>query len=416
MRKILFITSRNIINTCGELRLIKNRVQVFYNEWGIKTVFYALVNRDKLKKPRENIGSDSEVRVFSYTTENFIDFFLTLNAFKKAVYEYLKADNETWAVILSGYLPGDIAKHINRYFPNIKIIVDIHGANEELIEFPRETLNFLNINKLIYKAVEYNLQKQLKFADSIFVVSQALQEHIINKFSGCKDKKFYIIPCGARKQNIDFAKVRLLRKRWRNELGVADDTILFVYSGGISPWQSIDKAVEIFDKSRRGINKKARLLIMSNNIDRLPFIKNREEIIARSFQFDLVPDVLKAGDVALLLREDKITNRVAFPNKFIEYVLSGMCIICSKYLCDPAQYTDQYNLGIVYDGNDELLIESLNKVLKTRPDDKNKFAPRQELLEYLWFENTLKPVIDNIFSKTQSKGKNNETYFSNGGC
>ncbi len=41
MKKILFITSRNIISTCGELRLIKNRANVLKEAYGYTTDFIA---------------------------------------------------------------------------------------------------------------------------------------------------------------------------------------------------------------------------------------------------------------------------------------------------------------------------------------------------------------------------------------
>ena len=57
MKKILFVTSRNIISTCGELRLIKNRANVLKEEYGYTTDYIAYRVRKKVQNEKIDIKS-----------------------------------------------------------------------------------------------------------------------------------------------------------------------------------------------------------------------------------------------------------------------------------------------------------------------------------------------------------------------
>ena len=47
-QRILFITNRNIVTTCGELRLIKNRAEVLFSQYGVVTDFLALTRSERM--------------------------------------------------------------------------------------------------------------------------------------------------------------------------------------------------------------------------------------------------------------------------------------------------------------------------------------------------------------------------------
>ena len=67
-KRILFITNRNIINTCGELRLIKNRAETLYSSFGFSTDFVVFTNK-KRNNP-EAIHSGGTLKSFEYSLKN----------------------------------------------------------------------------------------------------------------------------------------------------------------------------------------------------------------------------------------------------------------------------------------------------------------------------------------------------------
>ena len=56
MKRLLMITSRNILTSCGELRLIKNRAEYLYKDYNVATDFITFGISSRLKsKRREKI-------------------------------------------------------------------------------------------------------------------------------------------------------------------------------------------------------------------------------------------------------------------------------------------------------------------------------------------------------------------------
>ncbi|HRN37811.1 MAG TPA: hypothetical protein PLL18_12975, partial [Flavobacteriales bacterium] len=62
--------------------------------------------------------------------------------------------------------------------------------------------------------------------------------------------------------------------------------------------------------------------------------------------------VLVGCDHALLIREDAITNRVASPTKFAEYLACGLPVVISPYIGDFSGEVDRERLGTVYSEGD----------------------------------------------------------------
>jgi len=178
------------------------------------------------------------------------------------------------------------------------------------------------------------------------------------------------------------------RNEARKRYGIAEEEKVFVYSGGVSPWQCIEESVELFNKIAMRLNN-CKMLLLSGDKTAVEKYAS-EKIIVDSLQYSAVNSTICAGDFAFLLRKDCVTNNVAYPNKFIEYVQSGMKIIATPYVKDVAEQIDEYNLGVVIeDFNDEpilnLLMNSEGYML-----DKNN---RQELLNNVNFCNRLLPCV-----------------------
>ena len=70
---------------------------------------------------------------------------------------------------------------------------------------------------------------------------------------------------------------------------------------------------------------------MSANVDKIKEICKRERYIMESFSPETTRCIICWG-CSISTGEDKTTNNVAFPNKFAEYVTSGLEVICSAAL------------------------------------------------------------------------------------
>ena len=199
------------------------------------------------------------------------------------------------------------------------------------------------------------------------------------------------MPCAPGKNKFSVEDALSLRKKWREKLGINDNEVLFIYSGGLSPWQSIDKAYEIFLKYKREKGN-AVFLIMTPNKDGLDF----PEATIMSFASSEVSEVLFAGDVAFLIREDFVTNHVAFPNKYLEYVLSNMLIISTPYLKDISKEIKEKHLGMIIEKTDDFSSSQLESILKAKGTFEENYTLRKEITESHGFSKTLKKFAKKI--------------------
>ncbi len=375
MKKILFITSRNIISTCGELRLIKNRTRVLKDEFGYTTDFIAY--RIKKTKKTEDVGG--HLTVFRNPFDGKKLRFMTRDAILSGEY---------CCVILSGNTIN-LAHYIKKIDQDCKIILDIHGTIEEYVEFRNHSLSEKMIFGCFYKYTKRVERKNVPFADGIIAVSHSLADHykIISKKN---DIKTFIVPCST-DDYISQKEFFKHRNHNRKKYNLSEDDIVFVYSGGASPWQCVSESVELFQMIRGKLGDNCKMLLFSGNKELLKKYKKYPGIITDSILPNEVMTTLCAGDFGIMLRENYATNNYAFPNKFLEYIGSGLRVIATPYVCDVSCYIKDYNLGFIVDmplKDDE--IEKICLGIEESYDTKNHFIRRDELIEKCSFKETLK--------------------------
>lgn len=393
MNKILFITTRNILNTSGELRLIKNRAKTLFMKWGVITDFIVLCSNKKINKNKESMEYSCKVNTLGYDFYSPISVISAIKKSKKLISEQL-ISGEYKCIILSGigtlsYLP--VIRALNK---DIKIIADIHGANEDILQFLKGNSLLKKIRqRFIYQIARYGEAKYLKDVDASLVVSIGLREYL-KKLYKLKNHKFYIAPCAIEGGKFDFDERFKNRELFRNKYMIKPDEVLFIYSGGVSPWQCIDKSIKLYKEIKANCNIKCRMLILSHKIQEIvPMIKDCNEIITDSVDASVVNKILCAGDFALLIRDDIVTNNVAYPNKFLEYVQSGMKVITTPFIHDVALQVKQYDLGIVFDINKDDMHKLYDYITTIHNEDYNC---RIELLRNTAFEYTMKGFVEDI--------------------
>ncbi|WP_282020649.1 glycosyltransferase [Planomicrobium okeanokoites] len=390
MKKVLFITTRNILNTSGELRLIKNRAEAMYNQWGVETDYIVFATEKKSASAiLNNIKGD--MTIFSLNILKPLTLYNQIIKFKNLVIKILKS-NDYQCVILSGIGTLSLVNTIKKYNKNIPVIADIHGADEDIKEFAKNK----KISKKVFLHSLYNYSKiselkNLKKMDGIFVVTQALAKYLSKAYS-LKAPNYYIVPCALNTKEIDSAAQIEYRKKYRKKYSVSSDEKLFVYSGGVSPWQCIEESIDLFNRLNNLNAGKYKMLILSHHLKEIiPLIKNSPNIITDSVESHEVNKILCAGDYGFLLREDIITNNVAFPNKFLEYVQSGMKIITTPYVYDIAEKVVELEIGIII-GFEKDNVSKLDKFIKSNKQFEN-WGKRKKVLDSTSFETTLADFI-----------------------
>ncbi|CQR57846.1 glycosyltransferase family protein [Paenibacillus riograndensis] len=362
--EVLLVTTRNIYQSSGEYKLIKRRAEVLNSEFSIKTKVISFQREMRIKKTDFYNSEDFEYLIkVGFRKRSFIKDLLN---FRKELRVYLN-ENKPERVIVSGlhiFFYDILLKYKSE---NVcKLFMDVHGCDEELSEYG--TL----LKRSIFKVIVYIIKKETKNiivkCDGILVVSDALKNYLIGNYN-LENDVFFQIPCG-NYGLIKNSQERLMhREAWRKKLGIKKDEIVFVYSGGISKWQMIDETLGFLERILK-INEKFRVCIFSTNIE---YIKDRmigsEKIILKSLKSDEVPLALTACDVGVILRETNLTNKVAFPTKFADYLEGGLHIILSG-VDSQIDILKKYDLGIDLEDLDNLsgeeIYDRLNIVVENR--------------------------------------------------
>lgn len=395
MNKVLFITNRNILTACGELRLVKNRAESLFYKFGIKSDFLVLQKKSRVGSDKiESIDAGGE-----FTTIGFsgFDYFWKMKELEKAIKNILKYEQYK-CVIFSGIGMAYFSKMIKR-IKNTKIIIDIHGASEDILELAgncgfKKKLYF----KALYKMDTNCLKNSCQYADGFFVVTDALEQYIKSRYKVSSKAYFYKVPCATMLFSLNDNDYEKNREIYRKKYAIENDTLVFVYSGGISHWQCIDEMIDLYKKISINVRRKTVMLLFSYEIEQMKYkIKGSKTIIADSYSSNELCKALCAGDFAFLLRKDCITNKVAFPNKFLEYVQARLKIITTPYIEEIAIQITNGNIGIQYDLSDDIsqvlrYIEqySRGKILKKEIDS---------ILKYNSFETRLMKFFEDISEK-----------------
>lgn len=375
MKKILFITSRNIISTCGELRLIKNRASVLKEEYGYTTDFIAYRIRKKVQN--EDVGGNLTILKDPFDRNKL--YMMTRDAITSGDYN---------CVILSGNTIS-LAPYIKKIEKHCKIILDIHGTVEEYVEFRNNTLLEKLIFGYLYKHTKKIEKKVVPLADGILVVSHSLAEYY-KKLSNKTDIKTFIVPC-AISGTITRQKYNENRKLYREKYRLSEEDHVFIYSGGASPWQCVKESVELYQRIRNKVGDRCKMLLFSGSKELLAKYKDIPGIITDALSPNEVMSTLCAGDFGIMLRGDYATNNYAFPNKFLEYVGSGLRVIATPYVHDVRDYIKEFNLGFIVDLpiKDEDTQKICEEIMENY-DMEAHFKRCDELIKKCSFKETLK--------------------------
>ena len=232
---------------------------------------------------------------------------------------------------------------------DVKVIYDIHGVGIEEAIYA----NRLEQDSQAYRTLEKREEFVIRNCDFVFCVSEKMRDYVSSKYDA-DISKFLVTPT-----NVDTSifLYSIQKKRMaRNKLGL-DDKFVVLYMGHINSWQKTDALMTLFKSFLRKCNN-AHFLVLTDGKD-LFREKSREHGILGEFistytvQHKEVPDYAIASDVAVLLRDNSIVNRVASPAKFGEYLALGLPVVVTKGLGDTEEIVRKYNVGVVLENLDQ---------------------------------------------------------------
>lgn len=255
-------------------------------------------------------------------------------------------------IIARSVIATKLALAIRDKNKGIKVIYDGRGA----IEAEWREYKVITDNELLNSIASYEKEVILN-SDNRIAVSNALVDHWKTNFS-YKETKHVIIPCTLNNafEAIKISDEAILKKRKKIGLN-AEDTV-FVYSGSMAGWQSFNLLAAFIEPiiKRNKLNKIVFFSPADPNMERLQKTFP-QQVICRHLDSNKVADYLMVGDYGLLIRENSVTNKVASPVKYAEYLAGGLKVIISPELGDYTQLSSKKKWGYLYTEFNDAIIK-----------------------------------------------------------
>jgi len=228
----------------------------------------------------------------------------------------------------------------------LPVVVDFHGAAPE---------EAIHRNKLLGLSMDRHLWLEdaekccLEKASSFFYVSINMYDHLLQKHRLQKINNTYLVPVNVE----EYFFKEYDRQSVRESLGVSDDDILFIYSGGAQEYQCVNELITTY-KSLKERNTKYKLLVLTLDVDKFKAAFDElapgiADVIYRSANKEDVPAYLSSADLSFLLRREEILNIVSCPTKFGEYLACGVPVVTTKWAGHAPQVVEKYNVGVIVD-------------------------------------------------------------------
>lgn len=266
--------------------------------------------------------------------------------------QLVKLINSSGKIMARGPFAAALALSLKQQGRVKKVIFDARGAYKaELNEY-----NVVN-DDILKHQISHIEQDVLRRSDAILSVSHALVDYWKSEYNFISDKHI-IVPCTLSNDFIfDFPhEYELLN--YKKEIGFNAGDVVMVYSGSSAGWQSFSLVEQLMDKIMSE-NQNVKLLWLTHDLNtNSDFVKKyRDRIKSNWLKPTDVRKYLLAADYGILFREQSITNKVASPVKFAEYLSCGLNVIISGNLGDFTKFVAEHQCGNI--GADNLKLQTV---------------------------------------------------------
>jgi len=266
------------------------------------------------------------------------------------------------------------------------IIIWIQGIQ------PEESL-LKNNSKFRYMVLSLIEKFILKKSLFIFLVSNSMKEHFLNKYNLDLSKRSYIMPCYNSELDLNSFDHE---DKYKNNI--------FAYVGSLAVWQCFDETLELYKKVEEKVSDSF-LRVYTSSINEATQKINKVGIKRFSIKYvdsSKLLDELRSVKFGFIIRADNIVNKVATPTKISTYLSAGIIPIYSKTLSSFHDITENVRYKIPMSNDDT----DLSKILQFCEKEINSTKLRNEYKQIFFNYYNTKHYIDEI-SQIFKKSLNN---------
>ncbi|MDX9751791.1 MAG: hypothetical protein RBT71_11965, partial [Flavobacteriales bacterium] len=146
-----------------------------------------------------------------------------------------------------------------------------------------------------------------------------------------------------------------------------DGRVRLVYSGSTAGWQSFGMLRDLLDGWLTA-RPELHVLFLSARTPGIEALMAAHpgRVEARWLDHARVGAAIAACDYGIMVRERTITNRVASPTKFAEYLASGLRVITNEGLGDLSAAVEQHDLGVIVRGAEPPVLPPVTPAQRAR--------------------------------------------------
>ncbi len=265
-------------------------------------------------------------------------------------------EKKIWA---RGPFAANMAIFLENIFLVKKVLFDARGAYQaELTEYK------VVGDRSVINSIEETEKNALKKSDAQLAVSTKLVNWWKTKYN-YTPVNYAVIPCTL---SGFFYKEFINELVWikaRTKAGFTKDDIVLIYSGSSAGWQSFN-LVDDFLLRLFSENINLKLIFLSNEIptESKTFKKFSDRILTKWLKPEEVSSLLIIADYGILIREQSVTNLVASPVKFAEYLACGLQVLISDGMGDFTDFVKEHACGQLF--SESLQLEKVPFEQKTK--------------------------------------------------
>ncbi len=246
-------------------------------------------------------------------------------------------------IIARGVFAANIALKNKKRRRTKKVCYDGRGAvSAEVSEYS------VIHDKALVKTIPTLEKKAVLQSDTRIAVTNELVRFWEREF-GYERGGEVVIPCTVSASKPNLTNVRDLLPlvlEPRKKLGWGQYDIVLIYSGSVAGWQSFGMLEKMFSHFAEK-DSRVKILFLSPEDEAIVKLKEKypDQVKRMWVAHDEVPFYLAGGDFGIMIREDSVTNQVASPTKFAEYLMAGLKIICSGNIGDYSAFVRKHECG-----------------------------------------------------------------------
>jgi glycosyltransferase involved in cell wall biosynthesis len=244
------------------------------------------------------------------------------------------------------------------------LVTDFRGVGgDEMARYSKNRIRQMTIDA--YRSSElYKIEKLMySESDQVICVSDAFRKWLIGQYDVEASQEVVVIPSLVNPSVFNFNAIT--RAHIRRELGL-ENRLVFIYSGGLAPWQKADETIRLFSKIH-GKFPESFLLFMTRDTQHVETFLESFPLTGAykvmSVDHTDVAKFLCAADIGFLLRDQTLTNMVASPIKFGEYISCGLPVLLTPGIGDTEKYLAELKVGEVIPDTDTLPFAIENLIL-----------------------------------------------------